>query len=174
MTEQIYMKLQDKVKRPIFDAKKIDVNHPHFKRLVDEYVRWFQDNDYKFDKRERFEDDIRSCLGEWDLDGYNLAEHLKETVWVEPDADLVDILDDALYVKTEITREITKQWVTENFLEIPSDVIGKKVSCKIGWLKYENHYITGIKPETYEVTISLDAKEKGGYIIGYENLTFID
>lgn len=168
------MKLQDKVKRPIFDAKKIDVNHPHFKRLVDEYVRWFQDNDYKFDTRERFEDDIRSCLGEWDLDGYNLAEHLKETVWVEPDADLVDILDDALYVKTEITREITKQWVKENFLEIPPDVIGKKVSCKIGLRKYENHYITSIKPETYEVTISLDAKEKGGYIIGYENLTFID
>ena len=174
MTEQIYMKLQDKVTRPKFDVKKIDVNHPRFKRLVDEYVRWYQDVDYEFDKRERYEEDILSCLDESSLDGYDLAEHLKNKVWVEPDADLVDILDDSLYVKREIVQDITKQWVKENFLEIPSSVIGKKVNCKIGWRKYENHYVTGIKPETYEVTISEDVKKEGGYIVGFETLTFID
>ena len=174
MTEQTYMKLGDKVNRPKFDVKKIDVNHPRFKRLVDEYVRWYQDVDYTFDKRERYEEDILSCLEEFSLDGYDLAEHLKNKVWVEPDADLVDILDDAFYVKNAIVREIVQQWVKENFLEISSDVIGKKVNCKNGLRKYENHYITGIKPETYEVIISEDVKKEGGYIVGFETLTFID
>ena len=68
MTEQTYMKLGDKVNRPKFDVNKIDVNHPRFKRLVDEYVRWYQDVDYTFDKRERYEEDILSCLEEFSLD----------------------------------------------------------------------------------------------------------
>ena len=174
MTEQTYMKLGDKVNRPKFDVKKIDVNHPHFKRMVDEYVRWNDDKDYKSSSREEYENDIRSCFDEWDLDGYHLAEHLKDKVYIDPDAELVDLLDNTLYIKSAMVREITKQWIKENFLEIPSDIIGKKVSCKIGLRKYENHYITGIKPDTYEVTISLDAKEKGGYIVGFETLTFID
>lgn len=174
MTEQTYMKLGDKVIRPKFDVKKVDVNHPRFKRLVDEYVRWYQDVDYKFDKRERYEEDILSCLEEFSLDGYDLAEHLKNKVWVEPDADLVDILNDAFYVKDAIMHEILIQWVKENFLVIPDDVVGKKVNCKDGYRKYENHYITGIKPETYQVTIAEDNTRKGGYVVGYENLTFID
>ena len=174
MTEQIYMKLQDKVNRPKFDVNKIDVNHPHFKRLVDEYVRWSDDTHYKLCSREDYENDIRSCIDEYDLDGYHLAEHLKDKVYLEPDANLVDILDDAFYVKNEMMKEITKQWVKENFLVIPDDVVGKKVNCKIGYRKYENHYITTIKPETYEVTIAEDNTRKGGYVVGFEDITFID
>jgi len=116
MTEQTYMKLGDKVNRPKFDAKKIDVNHPRFKRLVDEYVRWYQDIDYTFDKRERYEEDILSCLEEWNLDGYDLAEHLKNKVWVEPDADLVDILDDALYVKVKSHVRLLNNGLRRTFL----------------------------------------------------------
>ena len=168
------MKLQDKVTRPKFDVNKIDVNHKRFKRMVDEYVRWCDDNDYKSASRDEYESDIRKCFEEYDLDGYHLAEHLKEKVWVEPDADLVDILNDAFYVKDAMMHEILIQWVKENFLVIPDDVIGKKVNCKDGYHKYENHYITGIKPETYQVTIATDNTRKGGYVVGFETLTFID
>lgn len=174
MIEQTYMKLQDKVTRPKFDVNKIDVNNKRFKGMVDEYVRWSEDTGYKMCKREEYESDIRSCLNEWDLDGYHLAEHLKDKVYLEPDADLVDILNDAFYVKDVLDREILTQWVKENFLVIPDDVIGKKVNCKDGYHKYENHYITTIKPETYQVTISTDINRKGGYVVGYETLTFIN
>lgn len=174
MIEQTFMNLQDKVNRPKFDTKKVDVNYPRFRRLVDEYVHWSQDANYTFDARERYEKDILSCLEEHSLDGYDLAEHLKDTVWVEPDADLVDILDDAFYVKDAIVKEMIHKWVKENFLVIPENVIGKKVNCKNGWFTYENYYITQIRPDTYEVTIDLDPNRKGGTIVGFETLTFID
>lgn len=172
--EQTYMNLKDKVTRPKFDVNKIDVNHKRFKSLVDEYVRWSQDTDYTSCDRTEYENDIRSCLDEFDLDGYRLAEHLKNKVYLEPDARLVEILDGAIFVKHSIVGEITKQWVKENFLVIPENVVGKKVNAKVGLRKYENHYITGIKPETYEVTIATDCIHKGGYIIGYEDITFVD
>jgi hypothetical protein len=59
-------------------------------------------------------------------------------------------------------------------LTIPDDVVGKKVNAKQGIRKYENHYITGIKPDTYQVTISDNINGKGGYIVGFENVTILD
>ena len=174
MSEQIYMKLEDKVNRPTFDIKKINVNHPRFKKMVDDYVHWNDDLDYKVSKREEYENDIRSCLDEYDLDGYNLAEHLKVKVGIDPDADLVELLDNAFRVKEAIVNEVIKNWVKENFLKIPYGILGKKVNSKSGWRKLENYYITSIRPETYEVTINEDAKKEGGYIVGFENVTFID
>jgi hypothetical protein len=174
MTEQTYMKLQDKINRPKFDVNKINVEHPRFKSLVDEYVRWNQDTDYTSCDRTEYENDIRGCLDEFDLDGYHLAEHLKNKVWVEPDADLVDILDDATFVKSALEKEMLTQWVKENFLTIPDDVVGKKVNAKQGLRKYENYYITGIRAETYQVTVSDNSKKIGGWIVGFEDVTFID
>jgi hypothetical protein len=72
-----------------------------------------------------------------------------------------------------LTKQIIGQWTKENFLEIPSGVIGKKVNVKQDNNKYENHYITTIRPDTYEVTISDDINKKGGYIVGFENVTFL-
>ena len=98
---------------------------------------------------------------------------MKENVYIEPNSELVDILDGVQSVKYSLTTEIIGQWTKENFLEIPSDVIGKKVNAKQGYSKYENHYITGIKPETYEVTVSDDINKKGGWVIRYEDITFL-
>ena len=167
------MKLQDKVIRPKLTKEKINRENKQFKRLVDEYMRWCKDGGGGFSRRETYEKDIIGCLFEFDLDGYQLAEHLKDTVYLEPDSELVEILDEASYVKDSLTKELVYQWIKENFLEIPIDVIGKKVSAKQGYKKYENHYITTIKPETYEVTISEDPNKKGGWVIGYENVTIL-
>jgi hypothetical protein len=54
MSEQIYMKLQDKVIRPKLTKEKINRENKQFKHLVDEYVRWckecgvnvYEDADY--------------------------------------------------------------------------------------------------------------------------------
>jgi hypothetical protein len=173
MTEQTYMKLGDAVTRPVFDAKKINRENPRFKHLVDTYQKWNSDNDIE-EPRSTYENDIIECLGHYDLDGFALAQHLKDYVYVEPDSELVHILDDVLFVKGSLEREMLNQWVKENFLTISDDVVGKKVNAKQGIRKYENHYITGIKPDTYQVTISDDPKKYGGYIVGFENVTILD
>lgn len=175
MSEQTYMKLQDKVNRPKLTKEKINRENKRFKHLVDSYMNWNQNRGpYDYDEpRSTYEDDIIECIGYYNWDGFALAQHLSEYKYIEPDSDLVHILDDVISVKSSLEIEIIIQWVKENFLEIPSDVIGKKVNAKQSYKKYENHYITGIKPETYEVTISDDINKKGGWVIRYEDVTFL-
>ena len=158
--------------RPKFDPKKIDRNHKSFKNLVDQYQRW---SGCVIDEpRETYEDDIIDCLGQYDLDGYHLAKHLESSVYLEADSELVGILDDVFFVKDALVRSMLKTWVAENSLTIDESVIGKKVNAKQGFSKYENHYITGIKSETYEVTISTDQGKNGGFVIAFENIKFVD
>jgi hypothetical protein len=172
MSEQTYMNLKDAVKRPVLSEKTVNRSNKAFVRMVDNYQKW-NESITADELRETYEDDIFNCLFEYDLDGYNLAEYLKSKIYLEPDAGLVDILDDMIYVKKSLEDEMLKQWVKENFLTISDDVVGKKVNAKQGSRKYENHYITGIRPDTYQVTISDDSKKYGGYIVGFENVTFL-
>jgi hypothetical protein len=172
MSEQTYMNLKDAVKRPVLSEKTVNRSNKAFVRMVDNYQKW-NESITADELRETYEDDIFNCLFEYDLDGYNLAEFLRDKVHLEPDAGLVDILDDMIYVKKSLEDEMLKQWVKENFLTISDDVVGKKVNAKQGSRKYENHYITGIRPDTYQVTISDDSKKYGGYIVGFENVTFL-
>jgi hypothetical protein len=172
MSEQTYMNLKDAVKRPVLSEKTVNRSNKAFVRMVDNYQKW-NESITADELRETYEDDIFNCLFEYDLDGYNLAEYLKSKIYLEPDAGLVDILDDMIYVKKSLEDEMLKQWVKENFLTISDDVVGKKVNAKQGSRKYENHYITGIRPDTYQVTISDDPKKYGGYIVGFENVTFL-
>ena len=172
MSEQTYMKLQDKVNRPKFSRENINRENKHFKRVVDQYQQWCTDGG-GYETRETYEQDIIDCLFESDTDGYALATFLKEKVYIEPDSELVDILDGVSTIKDSLSKEIIGQWTKENFLEIPSDVIGKKVNAKQGYKKYENHYITGIKPETYEVTVAEDFNKKGGWVVRYEDITLL-
>ena len=174
MSEQTYMNLKDVVKRPVLSEKTVNRSNKAFVRMVDSYQKW-NESITADEPRATYEDDIFNCLFEYDLDGYNLAEYLKSKVNLAfCDAELVDILDDMIYVKKSLEDEMLKQWVKENFLTIPDDVIAKKVNAKQGYKKYENHYITTIRPDTYEVTISDNINKKGGYIVGFENVTFVD
>jgi len=174
MSEQTYMNLKDVVKRPVLSEKTVNRSNKAFVRMVDSYQKW-NESITADEPRATYEDDIFNCLFEYDLDGYNLAEYLKSKVNLAfCDAELVDILDDMIYVKKSLEDEMLKQWVTENFLTISDDVVGKKVNAKQCSRKYENHYITGIRPDTYQVTISDNINAKGGRIVGFENVTFVD
>ena len=174
MSEQTYMNLKDAVKRPVLSEKTVNRSNKAFVRMVDSYQKW-NESISADEPRETYEDDIFNCLFEYDLDGYNLAEYLKSKVNLAfCDAELVDILDDMIYVKKSLEDEMLKQWVKENFLTISDDVVGKKVNAKQGTRKYENLYITGIRPDTYQVTISDNINAKGGRIVGFENVTFVD
>jgi len=177
MNEQTYMNLKDvvKLKRPELDVKKINRENKHFKHLVDSYMNWNQPRGpYDYDEpRSTYEDDIIECIGYYNWDGFALAQHLSEYKYIEPDSDLVHIMEDVISVKSSLEIEIEIQWVKENFLTISDDVIGKKVNVKQGYKKYENHYITTIRPDTYEVTISDDINKKGGWVIRYEDVTLL-
>jgi len=173
MSEQTYMKLKDAVKRPKLSKENINRENKHFKRVVDQYQKWcISDGGYE-ETRETYENDIIECLEEYDLDGFALAQYLSECKYIEPDSELVHILEDVTFVKSSLETEMLSQWVMENFLTIPDDVVGKNVNVKQGIRKYENHYITGIKPETYQVTVSDKIDKNGGYIVGFENVTFL-
>ena len=173
MSEQTYMKLQDKVNRPKFSRENINRENKHFKRVVDQYQKWCTSDGGYEETRETYENDIIECLERYDLDGFALAQYLSEYKYIEPDSELVHILEDVSFVKSSLETEMLNQWVKENFLTIPDDVVGKNVNVKQGIRKYENHYITGIKPETYQVTVSDKIDKNGGYIVGFENVTFL-
>jgi hypothetical protein len=173
MNEQTYMKIQDKVNRPKFSRENINRENKQFKRVVDQYQKWCTSDGGYEETRETYENDIIDCLEEYDLDGFALAQYLSECKYIEPDSELVHILEDVTFVKSSLETEMLSQWVMENFLTIPDDVVGKNVNVKQGIRKYENHYITGIKPETYQVTVSDKIDKNGGYIIGFENVTFL-
>ena len=178
MNEQTYMNLKDvvKLKRPELDVKKINRENKHFKHLVDSYMNWNQPRGpYDYDEpRSTYEDDIIECIGYYNWDGFALAQHLSEYKYIEPDSDLVHILEDVISVKSSLEIEIEIQWVKENFLSIPDDVIGKKVNTYQHLHKCENHYITSIFQKTYQVTVSDKIDENSGcYIVGFENVTFL-
>ena len=173
MSEQAYMKLKDAVKRPKLSKENINRENKHFKRVVDQYQKWCTSDGGYEETRETYENDIIECLERYDLDGFALAQYLSEYKYIEPDSELVHILEDVSFVKSSLETEMLSQWVKENFLTIPDDVVGKKVNVKQGIRKYENHYITGIKPETYQVTVSDKIDKNGGYIVGFENVTFL-
>jgi hypothetical protein len=173
MNEQTYMKIQDKVNRPKFSRENINRENKQFKRVVDQYQKWCTSDGGYEETRETYENDIIDCLEEYDLDGFALAQYLSECKYIEPDSELVHILEDVTFVKSSLETEMLSQWVMENFLTIPDDVVGKNVNVKQGIRKYENHYITGIKPETYQVTVSDKIDKNGGYIVGFENVTFL-
>ena len=173
MSEQTYMKIQDKVNRPKFSRENINRENKQFKRVVDQYQKWCTSDGGYEETRETYENDIIDCLEEYDLDGFALAQYLSECKYIEPDSELVHILEDVTFVKSSLETEMLSQWAKENFLTIPDDVVGKNVNVKQGYKKYENHYITGIKPETYQVTVSDKIDKNGGYIVGFENVTFL-
>jgi hypothetical protein len=167
------MKIGDKVKRPILSANTINRSNKSFVRVVDRYQKW-NESITADEPRETYEKDIFECLFEPNLDGYNLAEHLKSKVYIEPDAALVEILDDIFFVRKALEDDMIAQWVKENFLTIPEDVIGKKVNCKVGFKTFNGYYITSIEQNRHRVVISESPEKKNhGYYVNYETLEFV-
>ena len=173
MSEQTYMNLKDAVKRPELNSKTINRSNKAFIRMVDQYQKW-NESMTADESRETYEDDIFNCLFEYDLDGYSLAEFLKDKVYLEPDAELCEILDGMLFVKHALEDDMISQWVQENFLTVPEDVIGKKVNGKAGFKTLNGYYITAIHQKRYQVVISESTEKKNnGYFVNYETISFV-
>lgn len=162
-----------KVARPTFDKNfKWDAKMPHIKRLVDEYIKWGGGGEVVTNRHE-YEEDIISCFNEFHLDGYHLAKHLEEKSYVHADSQLVELLDDIAQIKRNIKTEIVKKWVIDNDMKLPHKIMGSKCKYKLGFASGMEGYITTLNPETYEVCIDKDKTRKGGYIVGFEDVTMI-
>ena len=173
MEKQIFMQLKDSVLRPKLTKDKINKENASFKRVLQKYINWCKQegDDQNIDE---YTKDICMCIDQFNLDGYELAKYLEDYCGIMPDSELVNILDNIFFVKNDLTNEMLKSWVDENFLTIPEDVKGKKVNVTSGYNKYNNVYITTIKPDTYQVTVDEDPARKGGWVIDFENIKFID
>jgi hypothetical protein len=166
-----------KAARPTFDKNfKWDAKMPRVKRLVDEYIKWCDGGevDKNQPNRPEYEWDIISCFNEMNLDGYHLAKHLEEKVFVDADAELVELLGGIDQIKRNIKTEIVKKWVIDNDMKLPDNIIGSKCKYKLGFASGMEGYITTLNPETYEVCIDKDKTRKGGYVVPFENVNMID
>lgn len=162
--------------RPKLTKESFDRTNSRFVSLVNEYENWNKQNGSLDEDESEYEDAIAKILTERqdDLDGYALARFLEEECYITPNSELVDILDGCWSVVRQMQEDLTKKWSEENKLIIPPDTVGKKVNAKTGYRTYENHYVTGIDPTKYQVTIDLDVNRKGGYVIDFENVTFVE
>lgn len=162
--------------RPKLTKENFDRTNSRFVKLVADYVNWNKENGDLDDDASDYEYFIVKVLTERqdDLDGYALARFLEEECYITPNSELVDILDGCWSVVRQMQEDLTKKWSEENKLIIPPDTVGKKVNAKTGYRTYENHYVTGIDHTKYQVTIDLDVNRKGGYVIDFENVTFVE
>jgi len=167
--------------RPVFDRNfKWDVTIPRLKKLVDEYIMWCDGGAIITNQpnRHEYEEDIVSCLNEHNEDGYHLAKHLEEKTYVDADAQLVDMLGDIAQIKRNIKTEAVKKWVQDHDMKLPDNISGRKCTFFIGFVSDKEGIINGLRPETYEVVVKTDdtthSSYNTGYIVPFENITFID
>jgi len=166
-----------KAARPTFDKNfKWNAKMPRVKRLVDEYIKWCDGGEVVTNQtnRHEYEEDIISCFNEFHLDGYYLAKHLEEKSYVDADSQLVELLDDIAQIKRNIKTEIIKKWAIDNDMKLPDNIMESKCKYKLGFVTGMEGFITAVRPETYEVCIDKDKTRKGGYIVGFEDVTMID
>lgn len=173
---QSELNLGVKASRPDFNNRKIwDPKHPKIEKLIKEYIIWSNEGeDLPTDDYDLYVEDIINCFDEVETDGYYLATFLKDKSYINPDTNLVNMLDDVYSIKRAITNEITKKWVIDNDMKLPDDIIGKKCNYKSGYKKYEGYYITTVNPFTYTVTIDKSKHRQGGIVCNFEDITIIN
>lgn len=101
-------------------------------------------------------------------DGYELAKELDDRFHIDPDRELVEILDSASHYLWCAEREAVKVWVAENNITPPLTV-GTRVFCQRG-----TGEITSIREEEAAYTVLPDDERDdpkfahgGGWIIKY-------
>jgi len=173
---QTELKLGVKDTRPNFLSKSIwDPKHPKIEKLIKEYIIWYNEGqDLPTDEYDLYVEDIISCFNEMQTDGYYLATYLKDKSYIDPDTDLVNMLDGVSCIKRYITDEITEKWVIDNNMKLPDNIISKKCNYKNGYKKYEGYYITTVNPATYTVTIDKSKHRQGGIVCLFECITIIE
>jgi hypothetical protein len=114
-------------------------------------------------------------------DGYELSEKLNTSLYINPDAQLVEILDDASHFKYNAYSVVLKKWVADNNIVCPF-----KLGDKVIYYKKEYRFqtgepldgeITSIHADTATCTVFVESEghvKQGvgshGYIVAYEDI----
>jgi hypothetical protein len=107
-------------------------------------------------------------------DGYELAKEFEECGF-HPDAMLVDELDSAKFIESDITKAAVKKWVSENKIELPLKD-GDIVEVTVYGEKQVGEIVKLYDDEAkYGVWVEASGKPKGTshYIINYEDATLV-
>lgn len=153
--------------RPKLSVETINRQHKRYLKAWEEYKGWYEVEGDEA-KQDLFDELILES--EREPDGYDLAKYCDSYHGIVPDAHLVEILIDFHYVFCALRDEAVENWVKENNLTIPKDVVGRKINARF----YKDYFITGINPETYAVTVREDKTKQGGYVVNFEDVKFLD
>lgn len=167
MTVQTRLFAGEYPKRPAFNSA--SVTKRTAERLLPKFQEWL-DGDTSGSNLA----DLTRALESGDLDGYDLAEKLKRKGY-SPDAELVEILNEAMYQKSEAHREEVEDWVRAHDLKLDL-AVGTKVEISH---KGQKHFgeIGGLYEKTaqYIVTVKeLGHAKNCGLILGFEEVKAVE
>jgi hypothetical protein len=125
---------------------------------------------------EELEDTLNDVHGGPTANGYDLAKFLDSEFGIEPDAQLVEILDCTWGIADGFLRKITKEWVYQ-YKIIPGKKIGDLVSIKYQKSDIVTGEITAIDTDLAKYTVCCESQghvKKGigthGSIINFEDI----
>jgi hypothetical protein len=95
------------------------------KKLAPDILKWAQDGNDDELTLEQVVNDLKEILYSPHRNGYQLAKDLEDRFHYDPDAELVEILDNAFYTISISHDEACKKWLEENPVEPPA--IGSQV-----------------------------------------------
>lgn len=128
------------------------------KLIAAECGRWDSDTG-----PEEWIEDLVKVRHHWD-DGYKFARALENSCHVDPDADLVDILDGAYSHLAMVHDRETRKWVGIVGFQ-PAHAVGDVVTCSQG-----TGPINDIRVETAQYVVDVKRSGNGGYIINAEDI----
>lgn len=102
-------------------------------------------------------------------DGYDIAKHLEDNYYWSPNAHLVEILDVAYHRVSQAHEQLEREWVAENGITVPADLLNQRVSCRSGV-----GTVTKIIEQTAKVIVTEDGTTPGyGWVVPFETCTIL-
>lgn len=162
------------IKRPKFSEDQIDYTAPDVQRLISSYCDWLDDCNEGSSDEECISDIKKvferiSRYGIYTDDGFSLVKYMEDHLYLIGDSNLVEIINDAPDIAQSHHRAAIRDWIDENNLIIPENIIGSK--C-ITDGRYKGMYVVGIRGDEYKVVLNENQNKTGGYIVEFESLQF--
>lgn len=158
-------------KRPtLFDD---DVTKEVVELVLPKVIQWMGEN-LDQQELESLRHDLMDSMDHED-EGYQIAKNLEHEACIQPDRELVEILDHASFDRYNVLKEKVKAWVAKEGVVVTQEV-DQRVRVKDGYhLRGKVGKVVRVEPETAEVVVKLDEDTdprptSGGYILPTERL----
>ncbi len=172
-----YMNTPDTIPpRPKLKDLEIDWTDEFAQKILKQYINWSDESD-----ENHLKDDLHKCFEHMTLrglnteNGFTLAVFLTDELNCEGDERLVDILGLMPDLLKKLFDKKIKEWVVNNNLSIPENVLGQNVIAKTGFQTIEGP-IVNIIQEKHTVWIGKPGQSidvKSGRVVDWESVTQI-